>query len=412
MGIKDQKVTRRTALAMLGAAASFAPARVWAQSTEIEIAVVDSLSGPWAFNGSAVLKGAEMAVEEINASGGIRTLGGANLKLVSADAGKSPDEASAALRRLLSGSPNILAGTGAFVSSLQLAITEVSERAGIPWIVMGAADQLTSRGFQHVFATNMSASQAAKRMPPLLDDLSKLSTGAPMRNVAILSENTASTLAFSEGIRNDLKSRNVNIVFDETYSVGISDGAVVARTLRRSNPSMLLLMSTIAQDAKVIISALKQVGISMSKLPTFIYGGGAFVPEMLNLVDKQTMEGVTGIATNWTTKNSVDLEQRWKQRTGLPWMTYEPKWGYGHVWLIKDALEKAGVADRTKVSEQLHVMQTTSPQVAVALGGDVRFEANGRRIDPPLLLMQWQGGVPVTIYPDDLAVARPLKFAT
>lgn len=403
-------VTRRASLGLLGAATVMMPTYLRAQTPDVEIAVVDSFSGPWAFNGAVALKGAELAVEEVNASGGIKALGGAKLKIVSADAGGNPEEASAAIRRVLSSSPNVVAGMGAYVSSLQLAITEVTERAGVPWIVMGAADQLTGRGFKNVIATNMSASQAASRIPPILNEVAKLTTGATISKVAILTENTASTVAFSNGVRADLAGKNVDIVFNETYSIGISDGASIAQQIRRAQPSMFLFLNTIPQDAKVIIGALKRVGITMSKLPTFIYGAGAFIPEMLDLVDKETMQGAISVATNWTTKDSRDLEQRWKERTGKPWMTFEPKYAYGHVWMIKEALEKAGANDRAKVSQQLLTMDATSGPIVRALGGEVKFDTNGRRLNPPLLLMQWQDGVPVTIYPDDLAVAKPLKL--
>jgi branched-chain amino acid transport system substrate-binding protein len=404
-------ISRRTSLGLIGASAIALPSLVRAQATsEVEIAVIDSFSGPWAFNGQVALEGAKLAVEEINAGGGVRALNGAKLKLVSADAGGTPEEAGAAVRRVLASSPNLVAGTGAYVSSLQLAITEVTERAGIPWIVMGAADQLTARGFKSVIGTNMSASQSAARLPPMLDELAKLTTGGAMKDVAIVSENTASTIAFATGIRKDFASRNVKIVYDETYSVGISDGAAIAQQIRRSNPSMFLFLNTVPQDAKVIIGALKRINITMSKLPTFIYGAGAFIPEMLNIVDKETMEGAIGWATNWTTKDSLDVEEAWKKRTSKPWMTFEPKYAYGHVWMIKEALEKVGSPDKTKLAEQLRSMHVTSGPISKALGGEVKFDANGRRDNAPILLMQWQNGVPVTIYPNELAVAKPLKL--
>src|SRR5207248_5943996 len=57
-----------------------------AQQKDVEIAIIDGLTGPYSANGSRVIKGAEMAAEEINAAGGIKSLGGAKIKLVIADA--------------------------------------------------------------------------------------------------------------------------------------------------------------------------------------------------------------------------------------------------------------------------------------------------------------------------------------
>lgn len=86
-----------------------------AGAPDVHIGVVDSLSGPWAYNGGAGLEGAKMAVEEINAGGGIRALGGARLKLDVVDAGKNPDEARSAAQRLLAGEPTLVGGMGAFL---------------------------------------------------------------------------------------------------------------------------------------------------------------------------------------------------------------------------------------------------------------------------------------------------------
>src|SRR5436309_5341136 len=64
-----------------------------AQPKEVEIAIIDGLTGPYSANGSRAIKGAEMAAEEINAAGGIKCLGGAKIKLIIADAGARPARA-------------------------------------------------------------------------------------------------------------------------------------------------------------------------------------------------------------------------------------------------------------------------------------------------------------------------------
>ena len=58
-----------------------------AQQKEVEVALIAPMSGPWARSGDLMYKGAKMAVEDINAAGGIKALGGAKMKLVVVDAG-------------------------------------------------------------------------------------------------------------------------------------------------------------------------------------------------------------------------------------------------------------------------------------------------------------------------------------
>ena len=404
--------TRTTSLqfAIAALAGILAPtAALHAQPKEVEIAIVESMTGPWSVNGGRVIKGAEMAAEEINATGGIKALGGAKVKLIIADAGARPDDASNAAQRVIASNPNIVGGAGAYISSQALAITEITERSGIPWLFGGSADQLTGRGFKYVFGTNMPAGQVSEKVFPFLEHYAKLSSGANLKDVAILAVNTPGTIAVADGVEAALKEKGVNVVAKEVFAIQLADGSVIAQRLRRAKPSFIFFSTAIAPDTKTILIALSQVGITPKNTPIFIYGGGAFDPEMLNLMPKEGLEGLAVYTNVWPTKKSGDLEARWKQKTGQPWMTFDPLYGYGHVYLLKEAVERAGSIDRTKVAGALHTMKIESGPAAMALNGPVAFDAKGVRVNPPALLLQWQNGVPLAVYPPDVALAAPLK---
>ncbi len=66
-----------TALAALGLA--FAAPAVLAQAKEVKVGLIAPLSGPWARQGELMLKGATMAIDDINNGGGIKSMGGAKL---------------------------------------------------------------------------------------------------------------------------------------------------------------------------------------------------------------------------------------------------------------------------------------------------------------------------------------------
>src|SRR6516162_1338699 len=83
-------------------ATSLTPARVAAQQPkEIEVALIVPLSGPWARQGMLERMGAEMAIDDINKSGGIKSLGGAKMKLIVSDTGDSAEKAKNAAQRLV-----------------------------------------------------------------------------------------------------------------------------------------------------------------------------------------------------------------------------------------------------------------------------------------------------------------------
>ena len=129
---------------------------------------------------------------------------------------------------------------------------------------------------------------------------------------------------------------------------------------------------------------------------------------MLRLVGKELMEGVMTVVANWGAKGQETLIAEFKKRSGEPWMTQDSISTYGDMWIFKEALEKAGVADRKKVAEAIRAMDTTAGPARFFPGGRLKFEENGRRTGAALLIVQWQNGEPVVVYPPASAMAKPI----
>src|SRR5256885_12282577 len=154
---KPSTFGRRAAikLGLAGAATTLAPRRAHAQNPrEVKIALVVPLSGPWARQGILEQMGAELAIEDVNNSGGVKALGGAKLKLVLYDTGDSAQKAKNAAQRLVAQEPDVVGGIGCWLSSFTLAVTEVTERAELPWLTLSYSDLITGRGFKYVFQTS------------------------------------------------------------------------------------------------------------------------------------------------------------------------------------------------------------------------------------------------------------------
>ena len=168
------KLTRRSVTAGLALGALAGPGLgvrlARAQAKPLKLAMIAPLSGPWARQGQLMRMGAEMALDDINGKGGIAALGGAKLELVVADAGDSTEKAKNAAQRLVADNPDLVGGTGSWLSSFTLAVTEVTERAQIPWLTLSYSDAITNRGFKFVFQTSPTAEwQAVQTVPIALD---------------------------------------------------------------------------------------------------------------------------------------------------------------------------------------------------------------------------------------------------
>ena len=120
------------------------------------------LSGPWARQGILEQMGARMAIDDINSAGGIKSMGGAKLKLIEYDAQDSAEKAKDAAQRMLAQEPDLVGGFGCWLSTFTLAATEVTERAELPWLTLSYSDLITGRGFKHVFQSSPTADAAGR----------------------------------------------------------------------------------------------------------------------------------------------------------------------------------------------------------------------------------------------------------
>src|SRR5262249_42290861 len=136
--IVARAVTRRKAMAGATAALVGAPFVLrsgFAQRAAVNIGVIQPLSGANAQFGINSRNGIELVADAINAAGGIKALGGAKINLVVSDATSNPAAAATAAQRLITQN-ELTAIFGAFVSSLTLAVSEVTARADIPFLTM------------------------------------------------------------------------------------------------------------------------------------------------------------------------------------------------------------------------------------------------------------------------------------
>ena len=403
-------LTRRGALLAASAIAlttvGSAPT-VQAQPKNVKIAVIAPLSGPWARQGTLVKFGAETAVAEINAAGGIKSMGGAKLELVAIDAGDSAEKAKNAAQRLVAQEPEVVGGMGAWLSTFTLAVTEVTERAEIPWLTLSYADSITDRGFKFVYQSSPTAGWQSVNALPTILELGKAATGKAPASAGIIGDNTASPMAFLKPMRDGgLTKLGIKTAMDETYTPPLADATPLIQKVRSSRPEFLIFISTTISDLKLGLEKMNEFRLAKGAVPVIANGAHMGAPEVLKNVPQDLIEGVFFIVANWGMKGHETIEELYKKQSGEPWITQDGLAGYGHTWILKEALEKAGVADRVKVNAEIKKLELTTGQAANAFPGGVKFDEKGRRVGGPVVIVQWQDGKPLTVYPIDRALAK------
>ena len=153
----NQNTTRREFLKRSGAVTAAAatglagfPAIVRGQSGPIKIGVLHPVTGPLAYSGGLSRLGAQIAIEEINTAGGIKSLGGAKIETVLGDAQSKPEVGVSEVEKM--NSEGVSAVVGAYASAICLATTQAAAKYNIPHVVdVGVADQIVERGLKNTF---------------------------------------------------------------------------------------------------------------------------------------------------------------------------------------------------------------------------------------------------------------------
>jgi branched-chain amino acid transport system substrate-binding protein len=397
-------------LAMLGTASLLGGGSAAAQQPKaVKIGVIVPLSGAWARQGQLVKMGAETAVAEINAEGGIKALGGAKLELVSLDAGDSPEKAKNAAQRLIAQEPEVVGGMGAWLSSFTLAVTEVTERAELPWFTLSYADSITGRGFKYVFQSSPTGGTQSQQAVPTIVEIGRSATGAPPKSAGVIGDNTASPISFLKPMREGgLEKLGMKVVVDETFTPPLADATPLVQKIRSARPEFLVFVTTTISDLKLGLEKLNEFKLAKGAIPIVANGAHMGAPEVLKNVPADLIEGVMFIVANWPLKGHEKINEMFTKATGEPWITQDGLAGYGHTWILKEALERAGVADKGKVAEQVRKLDLKEGPAAVAFPGGVKFDEAGRRLGAQVVIAQWQGGKPLSVYPLDRALAKPI----
>ncbi len=365
----------------------------------VNVGVIVPLSGPNAQFGINSRNGIQLVADEVNAAGGIASLGGAPINLVIADATSNPTQAATVAQRMMS-QDQVVAVLGAFASSLTLAISEVTERRGVPLLTMSFSDQITDRGFQYVFQIVSPGSRIGAATFQFTREIAA-NAGDDLQNIAIMYEDTAYGTSQSAGLRKAAADAGINVVMDEAYPLGITDVSPLINQLRRSDAQVVFPVSYL-NDSLLIVRAMRQQGI---EIPAVGGAAGYIIPDFLEGLG-EFAEGVMSI-TPAAYDQAPEYAERFRERFGY-FMVHEAQEHAACMGVLREALETSGSTDPSVVAEVLRSDVFDEGWSTVMTGGMVEFDEMGRNPFASPLMVQWRGEELVTVYPEEFAKAEPV----
>ncbi len=375
---------------------------------EVVIGTVWPMSGTFSFVGDAEIAGAELAAEEINAAGGIESLCGATVRLAIADAGGTAEEAATAVERLLDDEADISAIAGSWLSSFTLSATEVSERAGVPFITESFADSATDRdGFTHVFGYSPPASAIKglilESIQPGLDQ-----AGISMETVAVVGSTSAAAVPLQEALIAEFDERGVEVAVTDTWAPGgLDDPSGVATKIANADVDVIFNIAFAFDDVSGLQNELIARGVTA---PVIQNGGQGVLPAWADLGPD-----VAGLSTFVYANplSGTDLFTNLATAIDQPYARQDHIGGYFVVYLIAAALEASGDPSTEAVTEAFSSMDLTSgTAVELMPTNEISFSDTGRINQHFGVLAQWQEVdgelIPCTVWPTDFAVCDPV----
>src|SRR6195256_5092292 len=218
-----------------------------AAAQDVVVPAILELSGPGAVSGTMFKNGAAMAVDEINASGGIL---GKKIKLEYVDTASDPGKARAAVQRALDDKPIAIFGpiySGSVSSTLKL-----TADAEVPQIIGGEAGPLTAQGSKYIFRTSFGQNVSMPKIANYLRD------GVKAKSVAIVYVNNDFGKGGRDAIIKELAARDIKVVADISTEAGQADFAADVIKLKSTPADAIFVYLNEEESARFLREAKKQ----------------------------------------------------------------------------------------------------------------------------------------------------------
>ena len=388
-------LTRRAALAT--AAILAAPAVLRAQPAAIKLGILQPVTGALAQDGDLGRAGAQIAIDEINASGGIKSLGGAKLDMVFGDAQSTPDGGVAQVERL--NGEGVVAIVGGYASPICLASSQAASRYGLPYVVdVGVADSIVSRGLTNTFRFAPGFGRVSRTA---LDNLVKLNAAAgnPVKTVVLVHEDGLFGSGTAKLLQTELPKLGFEVLETIPHPTPARDMSNIALRIRSLQPDMII-PSDYYGESVLLARTLQQQRIKPKAIYGILNGAASnyrFVKEFPdaaeNILDCNHWADPRNAKTAVVRKRADAMGKVW---------AYNVMLNYSCVMLVADALDRAASTDREKLIAALNASTFAGHIMPY---GPTKFE-NGQNTGAAPVNTQVQGGDIKVIYPDAFADAK------
>ncbi|CCD89672.1 Putative branched-chain amino acid ABC transporter (substrate-binding protein) [Bradyrhizobium sp. ORS 285] len=334
----------------------------YAQSgAPIKIANVAELSGGGATVGTNWKNGIDLAVEEINAKGGIL---GRKIEVSHADSQSNPGVARAQVQKALDGEPYVLLGPG-YSGSVKVTAPLAAE-AGIAQIMGGEAAELTQAGNKFLFRTSFGQQSSMPKVAKYINDELKA------KSVAVVWVNNDFGRGGRDVITKEFNRLGIKVAADLSTEAGQADFAADVSKIKAAAPDAVFIYVNEEESAR-ILKEIKRQGVTAP-----LIGETTLVGQKVIELAGDAANGARG-HVGLTTDAPVEAIKAFRDRFVKKY-NYVPDHnglkGYLAIYMVKATTEKMGKVDSKAFADTLHgltIKTSAEPNILM----DVTFDQNG-----------------------------------
>lgn len=355
------------------AAAIFSLAAPYGAYADIHIAMAFPLSGGEAVQGEEIRTGANMAVEKINAAGGVL---GQKIILDYVDDACNATQATSVANKIISTPP--VAVIGHLCSAATLAAAPIYNEVNLPQITFSSNTQITEKGFKNLFRL---IGRDDNQAPMLAGYVSK--DLKPTDKVAVIDDKSSWGAGFADTVTASLKgisSKAVNVAIRDSVTVGQKDFSALITKLKQNNVTHVVL-GLLHVEAGLLVRQAREQGYSGQ-----FYGGDPIqTPEFWKIAGPaaEGFEQTGPFDPQSTDKGKAIVAGIKKSNQSIGIYTF---YAYAGIETITQAIAKAGSTKSDAIISALHKESFDT------LLGNITFNDKGDLTNFQYQLFIWHNG--------------------
>ena len=375
-----------------------APGLLMAQARPVKVGLLHPVSGALAYSGGQSRMGAMLAIDEINAAGGIKSMGGSKLEALLGDSQSRPEVGVGEVERMQQ--EGVSAYVGCFASAIALPATQAAAKYNTPFLIdVGVSDAIVSRGLKNVFRLAPGNGKCVDDAFAGLSEVNK-AAGGVAKTAVLVHEDSEFGTSTAKLLQAKISGIGLEVKEVLPHASPTRDFTNLVLRIKAIKPD-IVIMSNYQNEYVLMARTIYQQKVDLAGMFSVLGGGFNY-----KLVKEQPDVAQYMMDFNhwYNPRNPKALEMRKRVEAKDALFTFEVYCSYNAVKLYASALETAKSADKAAVITALEASTWADHFMPY---GPTRF-VNGQNQGGRAALLQASKTDIDVVWPGDFSAIKPV----